>query len=51
VRELDQLGDEGRHLAELLDDVRDQAAALAIRELSVVDEHLDVRPQARERSA
>jgi hypothetical protein len=49
ARELDQLGDEGRHLVQLLDDVAEQPLALAGRQRPLAREHLDVRPQARER--
>ena len=48
-RKLDELRDQRRHLAELLDDVREQTLALAGRQRSVAGEHLDVRPQARQR--
>ncbi len=48
-RELDQLGDQRRHLAELLDDVAQQSLALSGGKRAVAREHLDVRPQARER--
>ena len=51
ARELDQLRDQVGHLAELLDDVGEQALALTGRKLAVAGEHFDVRPQARQRRA
>ena len=47
--ELDELRDQRRHLAELLDDVREQTAAILWWQRSVAREHLDVRAHARER--
>ncbi len=49
ARELDQLGDEGRHLVQLLDDVSEQPLTLARRQRALARQHLDVRSQARER--
>ena len=47
--ELDQLRDERRHLAELLDHVAEQPLAVLRRERPLAGEHLDVRAQARQR--
>ena len=47
--EVDQLGDQCRHLPQLLDHVLEQALALARRQRAVAGQHLDVRPQARQR--
>ena len=49
ARELDQLGDQRRHLAELLDDVASRRSRSSGRELVAAREHLDVRAQARQR--
>src|SRR5207245_4712700 len=46
--ELDQLGDQRRHLAQLIDDIREQALALAGGERALAREHLDVRAQRSE---
>jgi hypothetical protein len=51
TRELDELGDECRHLPELLDDVRQKPAPLPRRKRPVARENLDVRPYARQRRA
>ena len=51
AREVHQLRDQRRHLAELLDDVVQQPLALAGRQLAVAREHLDVRAQAGQRRA
>ena len=42
AREVHQLGDQRRHLAELLDDVVQEPFALAGRQLALAREHLDV---------
>ena len=47
--ELDELRDERRHLAELLDDVREQARPILRRQHAIAGEDLDVRAHARER--
>ena len=49
--QLDQLRDQRRHLAELLDDVGEQPFPLARRQRALAGEHLDVGPEARERRA
>jgi hypothetical protein len=49
--ELDQLGDERRHLGQLLDDVGEQPLALRSREPPPAREHLDVGAQAGQRRA
>ena len=49
--ELDQLRDQRRHLAELLDDVLQQPLPLVRRESALAREYLDVRPQAGQRRA
>ena len=46
-----ELGDQGRHLVELLDDVPHQRLPLGGREPSSAGKHLDVRAQAGERRA
>jgi hypothetical protein len=51
ARELDQLGHERGHLAQLLDDVGEQLFALVGRHGVVAREHLDVGAEARERRA
>ena len=50
-RELDQLGDQRRHLAELLDHVAEQALPFRGRERALSGEDFDVRPQAGQRRA
>ena len=47
--ELDELGDQRRHLGQLLGDVAQQLLAVAGRQRLVAGEHLDVRAQARQR--
>src|SRR5207248_5103908 len=46
---LDQLGDQRRHLTELLDDVAQEPLALTRWQRALAREHLDVRAQARDR--
>ena len=49
ARELDELGDEHRHLTELLDDVREEASPVVRRQRAIARENFDVRADARER--
>jgi hypothetical protein len=51
ARELDQLRDQRRHLAELLDHVAEKPLPLLGRKRAFAGEHLDVRAQAGERRA
>ncbi len=51
ARQLDQVAHERRQLLALLDDVGEQAAAVLRVELAALEQHLDVRPQARNRRA
>ena len=51
AREVDQLGDQRRHLAQLLDDVLQQPLALTRRQPPVAREDLHVRAEARQRRA
>ena len=51
TRKIDQLGDQRRHLGQLLDDVGEQTFPFAWRKRAFAGEHLDVRAQARQRRA
>ena len=51
AREVDQLGDQRRHLAELLDQVVQEPLALSRWERAIARQHLDVRAQAGQRRA